>query len=182
MHETEDDLRRLQELIDGSHARGGAHLRSIFDEARRLSAHDLSVLLRGVCVLALATVTERCEPRVAPVDGLFFRGHFWFGSSTDSARFRHIRRRPGVSASHTRGEDLAVVVHGRAVEIDVEAPEHATFRAYLLEVYPDWEEWWSETTPPYARIEPHALFTFASDRAKLLAQTDETAPDPHRAG
>jgi len=37
-------------------------------------------VLAGVQVLELATVTPRGEPRVAPVDGLFFRGHFgWFG-------------------------------------------------------------------------------------------------------
>jgi uncharacterized pyridoxamine 5'-phosphate oxidase family protein len=114
-------------------------------------------------VLALATVTARGEPRVAPVDGLFFRARFWFGSSGQSARFRHIRARPAVSATHLRGEELAIVVHGLAVEVDVGAPEHAALRSYLLETYPDWEQWGAGS--PDARIEPKAMFTFRAGGA-----------------
>ena len=158
MHETEADLRELQDLLDRSHAAAGPHLRAIFDDDRRIPAADLPALLPGVQVLALATVTAKGEPRVAPVDGLFFRARFWFGSSETSARFRHIRARPAVSATHLRGEELAIVVHGRAVEADVAGPEHAAFRAYLLETYPDWESWGAGS--PYARIEPSAMFTF----------------------
>jgi uncharacterized pyridoxamine 5'-phosphate oxidase family protein len=158
VHETEKDLRELQELLDASYGAAGPHLRSIFNEPRRIPAVELPALLPGVQVLALATVTARGEPRVAPVDGLFFRARFWFGSSEQSARFRHIRARPAVSATHLRGEELAIVVHGLAVEVDVGAPEHAAFRSYLLETYPDWEQWGAGS--PYARIEPKAMFTF----------------------
>ena len=161
MYETEDDVRELQALLDASHAAAGPHLRAIFDERRRIPAAELPELLPGVQVLALATVTVRGEPRVAPVDGLFFRGRFHFGSSHDSARFRHIRARPAVSAAHVRGEQLAIVVHGRAVEIDTAAPPQAAFRVYLMETYPDWEEWGAGA--PYARIEPSAMFTFRAE-------------------
>src|SRR5689334_5287922 len=130
VHETDADLAWLQELMDRSHAGAGEHLRAIFDDERRIPAAELPALLPGVQVLALATVTARGEPRVAPVDGLFFRARWHFGSSERSARFRHIRARPAVSATHLRGEELAIVVHGRAVEIDPRAPEHAAFRAY----------------------------------------------------
>jgi hypothetical protein len=129
VHETADDIAWLQELLDRSHAGAGEHLRAIFDDERRIPAAELPALLPGVQVLALATVTARGEPRVAPVDGLFFRGRWHFGSSERSARFRHIRARPAVSATHLRGEELAVVVHGRAVEIDPRAPEQAGLRA-----------------------------------------------------
>ena len=94
MHETDEDLRGLQDLVDHSHAGAGEHLRAIFDDDRRIPAAELPALLAGVQVLALATVTARGEPRVAPVDGLFFRGRWHFGSSDRSARFRHIRARP----------------------------------------------------------------------------------------
>src|SRR3972149_4003964 len=116
MHETTADLRTLQSLLDRSYAAAGAHLLSIHTPDRRLAAADLVSTLTGVCVLDLATVTRDGRPRVSPVDGLFYRGAFWFGSSSDSLRFRHIRRRPAVSATHTRGESLAVTVHGSAVE------------------------------------------------------------------
>jgi hypothetical protein len=51
---------------------------------------------------------------VAPVDGIFFHGRFWFGSAENSLRFRHIRSRLSVIAAHTRGEDLCVIFHGSA--------------------------------------------------------------------
>lgn len=158
MHETADDLRALQRLIDDSHRSGGRHLRTIYSDERRLSAHDLSQLLRGVQVLNVATVTARCEPRVAPVDGLFFRGRWYFGSSPDSVRFRHLRARPQVSATHVRGEDLAVVVHGTVTLVDPDASEHAEFRGYLRETYPGWDSW--ARGNPYARIDASKMFTF----------------------
>jgi hypothetical protein len=159
VHETEDDLRELQRLLDESYDSAGRHLRSIFTEELRVPAADLPSLLPGVQVLNLATVTAACEPRVAPVDGLFFRGRFWFGSSDDSARFRHIRARPAVSATHTRGEELAVIVHGTAHEVDMRAPEQRGFRDYLIEVYgSDWEDWGSDA--PYARIDAARMFTY----------------------
>jgi uncharacterized pyridoxamine 5'-phosphate oxidase family protein len=160
VYETEEDLLALQELIERSHAGAGAHLRAIFDDERRIPAAELPALLPGVQVLALATVTARGEPRVAPVDGLFFRGRWHFGSGERSARFRHIRARPAVSAAHIRGEELAVIVHGRAVEIDPRGPGEEAFRAYLNETYPGWDgaDW--AAGAPYARIEPSAMFTF----------------------
>jgi uncharacterized pyridoxamine 5'-phosphate oxidase family protein len=157
MHETAEDIAELQRLITASHAGAGPHLRAIFDPARQIPAAELADLLPGVQVLNLATVTAKGEPRVAPVDGLFFRGEFWFGSSHESARFRHIRRNPAVSAAHTRGEELAVIVHGRAHETALD--ESHPFRAYCLEVYGDaWFEFGVDAA--YARIQPERMFTF----------------------
>src|SRR5205814_8781956 len=132
MHETGDDLRALQQLLDRSYDAAGEHLRRITTPERRLDADDVSSRLTGMCLLALATVTRDCRPIVGPVDGIFYRGAFHFGSSPDSVRFRHVRSRPQVSATHLPGEHLAVTVHGRAVPVDVRAAEHAGFRATLL--------------------------------------------------
>ena len=65
MHETEADLRELQELLDRSHAGAGPHLRAIVDEDRRIPAAELPALLPGVQVLALATVTALGGRRVS---------------------------------------------------------------------------------------------------------------------
>jgi uncharacterized pyridoxamine 5'-phosphate oxidase family protein len=167
MHETSADLAALQELLDASYTRMGEHMRSIHTPERRVSAEDLAQVLRGVRVLDLATVTAKCEPRVGPVDGLFFRGHFYFGSGAESVRFRHVRARPQVSACHTVGETFATIVHGRAVEIDVRTESEAPFLGYIHEVYPDWEEWYSESTPPYARIEASAMYAYAFEPSVL---------------
>src|SRR3954471_15903948 len=133
MHETPADIAALQQLLDASYQRIGTHMRSIHTPERRVFAADLAHVLRGVRVLDLATVTANCEPRVGPVDGLFYRGRFWFGSGEESVRFGHIRRRPQVSACHTVGETFAVIVHGRAVEIDIHGADHAGFLAYVRE-------------------------------------------------
>jgi uncharacterized pyridoxamine 5'-phosphate oxidase family protein len=167
MHETADDLDRLQSLLDDTYSRMGTHMREIHTPERRVSAADVAAILRGVRVLNLATVTAKCEPRVGPVDGLFYRGQFYFGSGEDSVRFRHIRSRPQVSGSHTIGETFAVIVHGTAVEIDVSAPEHQGFRAMLLEVYPDWEEWYPGSPPPYARIDGERMYAYAFEPSAL---------------
>src|SRR5438067_7952270 len=135
MHETPDDLAELQGLLDRSFARAGSHLLSIFDPSRRLDAAQLSEILSGVRVLNLATVTASGEPRVGPVDGHFHRGRWYFGSSPDSVRFKHIRARPAVSAAHTVGEELAVVVHGTAAVLDMSFAAEAGLRAQLMETY-----------------------------------------------
>ncbi len=167
MHEAPDDLDRLQRLLDASDAAAGTHLRSIITAERRLTATEVCARLRGMCLLALATVTSDCRPVIGPVDGIFYRGSFHFGSSPDSLRFRHIARRPQVSATHLPGEHLAVTVHGRAEPVDVRASEHEGFRAVLLEAYvprygPEWEDF-LDSGPAYARIEAARMFTFHLD-------------------
>ncbi len=165
MHETPEDLAALQQLIDRSYASAGEHLLSIHTPERRLSAEDLADRLTGMCLLSLATVTSDCRPIVGPVDGIFYRGSFHFGSSPSSVRFRHISARPQVSATHLPAEEFAVTVHGRAVSVEVAAPEAAGLRQTLLEIYvprygPEWEEF-LDSGPVYARIEATRMFTFA---------------------
>ena len=160
MYESEEELRALQALLDASYARAGGHLRSIWGEDSRLDASELSAELGGVQVLDLATVTPGGEPRVAPVDGLFFRGAFWFGSAEHSLRFRNIRANPAVSGAITRGlETFLVIVHGRAVELDPRGPDAGGFAAYPREIYDfDWDA--EHPDAPYARIEARTLLAF----------------------
>jgi hypothetical protein len=167
MHETDDDLLALQDLLDRSYASAGAHLLSIHMPSRRLDARQMSERLTGMCLLALATASRDGRPFVGPVDGIFYRGLFYFGSSPDSQRFRHIQRRPDVSAVHLPGEQLAVTVHGRAIPIDVGGGAEAGFRQTLLDVYvprygAEWEDF-LDSGPLYARIEPTRMFSFYTE-------------------
>jgi pyridoxamine 5'-phosphate oxidase len=164
VHESATDIAALQELLDRSYANAGPHLLSIHTPDRRLGAEQLCERLTGMRLLTLATVTADGRPIVGPVDGIFYRGAFHFGSSPDSVRFAHIRRRPQISATHLPGEELAVTVHGRAAPIDVRAAEHDGFRQTLLEVYVprygrEWEEF-LDSGPVYARIEAERMFGF----------------------
>ena len=96
-------------------------------------------------MLNVATVTAACEPMVAPVDGLFYRGKVLFGFPPGSIRGQHLRARPQVSATHSRGEDYCVIVHGRAQEIDLDARKHADVLDYFKEVYgASWDYWHEE--------------------------------------
>lgn len=160
MYETDADLQELQRLLDRSFERAGEHLRGIWGEDSRLDAESLVAELPGVQVLDLATVTPRGEPRVAPVDGFFYRGHFWFGSSPYSFRFRNIRANSAVSAAITKGgETFLVLVHGDAIEIDPRGPEAGGFARYPREVYDfDWDT--AHPDAPYARIEAKTLLAF----------------------
>ncbi len=164
MFETAQDLETLQALLDRSYERAGAHLLSIHTPERRLSAEELAERLTGMRLLVLATVTADGRPITGPVDGIFHRGAWHFGSAATSVRFRHIRARPQVSATHLPGEELAVSVHGRAVPVDVRAGE---FRRTLEQVYaPRYGQEWvrdfldaEQDAPVYARIEADRMFT-----------------------
>lgn len=162
MHETPDDICALQELLDRSYAAAGPHLRSITTPERRVRVEELVQMLTGMCLLVVATVTSDCRPIAGPLDGVFYRGAFHFGTAPDSIRYRHLLARPQVSATHLPREEFAVNVHGRAAPVEVTGG----FRETLLEVYvprygPDWEQF-LDSGPVYMRIDADRMFTFQS--------------------
>jgi Pyridoxamine 5'-phosphate oxidase len=160
VHETADDIRALQVLLDRSYARAGSHLRSITTPERRVGAEELVERLTGMCLLVVATVTTDCRPIAGPLDGIFYRGAFHFGTAPDSLRYRHLLARPQVSATHLPREEFAVTVHGRALPVQVTGG----FRETLLDVYvprygPEWEQF-IDSGPVYMRIDAARMFTF----------------------
>jgi nitroimidazol reductase NimA-like FMN-containing flavoprotein (pyridoxamine 5'-phosphate oxidase superfamily) len=164
MKETDADLERLQELIDRSYAGAGTHLLRIHTPERRLDAAQVAERLTGMRLLALATAGSDGRPVVGPVDGIFLHGAFHFGSAPESVRARQIAARPEVSATHLPGEELAITVHGRAVAVDVNAPEGAELRQTLLDIYvPRYGESWAdmlESGAIYWRLDPARMFAF----------------------
>ncbi len=166
MRETEADLARLQALLDASYAAAGPHLLRIHTPERRLDAAAIAERLTGMTLLTLATVSAAGKPVAGPVDGVLLHGSFHFGSAPDSARARHIARRPDVSAVHLPGEELAVTVHGRALPVGVNAGdgEGAELREVLLGIYvPRYGEEWAEmleSGATYWRIDAERIFAF----------------------
>jgi hypothetical protein len=160
MRETSDDIRALQQLLDRSYETAGSHLKSITTPDRRVTAEQLVEELTGMCLLVVATVTRDCRPIAGPLDGVFYRGAFHFGTAPDSIRYRHLLARPHVSATHMPREEFAVNVHGRAVPVEIAGG----FRETLLEVYvprygPDWEKF-LDSGPVYMRIDADRMFSF----------------------
>lgn len=169
MRETAEDLARLQALLDASYAAAGAHLREVITPERRLSAEQLPARLQGMCLLTLATVTADGRPINGPVDGFFYRGEWYFGSSHESLRIRHIRQRPQVSATYLPGEEISVTTHGRAHEIDARTHDEGGFAEVVVGYYSArfaGAEAMLETSA-YARIEAERMFTFYLDPGEV---------------
>ncbi len=163
MRETAADLRQLQDLLDRSQDLAGPHLREMLSRVRWLTAKEVCARLCGINLLSLATVTSRGRPLVGPVDGIFFRGAFHFGSSYDSVRIGHIRRRPWVSATYVPEENLAVTVRGEASMLDMRADENSDLREQVLNIYtpkygPEWEVFLDANA--YVRINANRMLTF----------------------
>jgi hypothetical protein len=174
MHETPEDIRALQALLDRSYDAAGAHLRSITTPERRVAAEELVERLTGMCLLVVATVTADCRPIAGPLDGIFYRGAFHFGTGPNSIRYRHLLKRPQVSATHLPREEFAVNVHGRAMPLDIGSAECRGLRETLFEVYgpryghEDWERFLEggddpANSPVYIRIDADRMFTFQMD-------------------
>lgn len=165
MHETAEELSRLQHLLDQSAARAGPHLRGIITDDRRLTARQLSDRLTGLRLLVVATVTADGRPLAGPVDGFFLHGAFHFSSGRDSVRMRHLAVRPAVSASYLPGEQLAVSVHGRAELFELASGAGAELRQAMLDHYlprqgPEFETWLNQLGALGARIVAEKMFTF----------------------
>ena len=130
MRETPAELQRLQTLLDDSVARASPFLRSSFQMPEHsLSATQLAAHLQDALTVALATVTARGEPRVAPISALFVHASFYVPTVAQSARAQHLARRPGASLTYFEGTDLAVIAHGGARIIDARHPDFADLDA-----------------------------------------------------
>ena len=160
MHETPEDMERLQTLLDRSIERAGAFLRSSFEMPEHsLSAGQLVRYVQGNQVVAFATMTAKGEPRVAPIGSLFFRGRFYIPTVATAARTRMVAAHPAVSLTHYAGIDLAIIAHGSATTIPADhgdfTPLEAMQRAASGSSVNDWGE------GVYLRVEAETLVTFA---------------------
>jgi uncharacterized pyridoxamine 5'-phosphate oxidase family protein len=163
VYETNEEVAELQGLLDRSYAAAGSHLLSIHTENWRVSAEKLCELLQGMCVLNLATVSSKGEPAIAPVDGQFYRGRWYFGSSRTSVRAKHIKAQPAVAVAHTRGEELSVTTHGIAREFDRSSERALGYRRLLEEIYggPMTEDHWEGDDIVYWELQPKKMFAIA---------------------
>jgi len=169
MRETPDEIAELQRLLDASLARSSAHHRMVFT-GRTLTAEQLVEVLRGMCPLAVATVTAKGEPRISGADGHFLHGRWHFGTARDAVKARHLAARPAASVAHMRGEDLGVFAHG-TVEILNPAGGEPTadwpdLLAYFQDFYGEDAFDWDEEVV-YFRLHPHWMTVYAPDPAKL---------------
>ncbi len=165
MYESDDDLSRLQDLLDRSLERAGEHLTSIFTPTRVVPADVLVEAVTGMCTLTLSTVTAAGEPRISAVDGHFLRGRWLFTTSGTAVKIRHLRARPAVSVAHVRGEALGVFVHGRAVLMDPDEVPDWVEEHLVLHYGASPSSWGPDIV--YAWVRPTWMVAYAADAAAL---------------
>jgi GNAT superfamily N-acetyltransferase/general stress protein 26 len=159
MRETPEDIEGLQALLDTSIQRAGAFLRRSFQMPEHsLTAQQLINYWLDVQTVALATVTTRGEPRIAPIGSLLYRGEIYIPTVATAARTRHIMKRPAVSLTLFRENELAIIVHGSATII---SPDHAEFETLedllYASTYTKAGEWGEGV---YLHIQAEAIYTY----------------------
>jgi len=163
MRETSSDLDQLQALLDRSVERASPFLRSSFEMPERsLSAAALGERLEGMLTVSLATVTAAGEPRVAPIDAVFLRGHFYVPTVAQAARARQLARRPAVSLTYYEGRTLAVIVHGRAEVVRPGAEPFAEVEEIRIVAGGQPIAEWSGD-PIFLRIIPDLFYSYAKE-------------------
>jgi len=182
LYETDEDLRRLQARLDTSHVGMGVHMRSILTPDKRLTARQVVAHLQGIRHVALATVTARGEPRVAPLDALFIRGRFHLGTGGAATRLRHIEQRPAVSLTYFAGDEVAVTAHGWATRLPRGHPDVPALEVIYVALYGSSPFGWAPDVT-LIRVEPTTMYAYAPrpDRFPERPTTPEiplTGPAP----
>ena len=140
MHESTEDLKWLQALLDATYREAGAHVTSVHSIEARLSAGDVVRQFQGAHTLVVATVTEGGRPISGPVDAFLFRGRFHFRTVRHAVRNRHLARSRAITGTHVRGDELVVSVHGCAQPLDL-AGADAAFAELANDWYGDAQMW-----------------------------------------
>ena len=170
--ETEAELAELQSLLDASLAGATEHLQSIVTPGQRtLTAAQVTAVCRGMCTLAISTVTANGEPRVSAVDGHLLHGRWYFSTARGAAKARHLAARPAVSVAYIRGEEVGVFTHGRAEPLNPvggpDDPDWPALLQYMTDHYGSSPLSWGDVV--YYRLRPHWVVTFASHPDELMA-------------
>jgi uncharacterized pyridoxamine 5'-phosphate oxidase family protein len=160
MFESEDEIRDLQTLIDRTFAVANPHLAKIVKPERRLSARQVVRYLQGIKHVAFATVNERGEPRVAPLDGVFIHGRFTVSTGGRAARLKHIRANPACSAAHMDGDTIGIVAHGHATIIGRDDDGVEELEPVWREIYGSSPFEWGEGVV-FMRVEPTSMWAYA---------------------
>jgi uncharacterized pyridoxamine 5'-phosphate oxidase family protein len=160
MYETEDEIRELQALIDRTLSRANPHLLSIVKPSRQLSARQVVRYLQGTKHVSFATVNERGEPRVAPLDGVFIHGRLTVSTGGQAARLAHLRVNPACSAAHVDGDRIGIVVHGRAAIMGAGDPGVDEIEPVWREIYESSPFDWGDGVV-LMRIDPTSMWAYA---------------------
>jgi uncharacterized pyridoxamine 5'-phosphate oxidase family protein len=162
MYESENDIEALQTLIDRTFSHAKPHLAGIVKPERRLSARQIVRYLQGTKHVAFATVNERGEPRVAPLDGVFIRGQLTVSTGGQAARLKHLRANPACSAAHFDGDTIGIVIHGHATIIGRDDEGVEAIEPIWREIYGSSPFEWGDGVA-FMRVEASSMWGYASE-------------------
>jgi uncharacterized pyridoxamine 5'-phosphate oxidase family protein len=160
MFETENEIRELQALMDRTIAHANPHLLGIVKPERQLNARQVVRYLQGTKHVAFATVNERGEPRVAPLDGVFVHGRFTVSTGGRAARLKHLRANPACSATYMDGDTIGIVVHGHATIIGQGNEGADELVPVWRDIYGSSPFEWGEGVV-FMRLEPTSMWAYA---------------------
>jgi uncharacterized Zn-binding protein involved in type VI secretion len=161
VRETAKELAALQSLIDRSFKRTGPHMKAIIHPGKySLSAKQVVKLLDGMKTVAVAAPAPKGDPLVAPMDGWFLHGKFFFSSGGDSIRIKGLRKRPRASIAYFEGERFLINAHGPVVLMFKGHPDvdeiDETFKKHYGGSAFDWSD-----EGVYVRLDADRFFTYS---------------------
>lgn len=154
------DRDTLDEMLRASAERAGAHLRASFQLPEQMLPADgvLALYAGGPQTGALATVTARGHPRVAPVTTILHGTSFCIPTVRSAARCRHIRANPATSLT-VYGDGWAILAHGTSTLVGPQAPEFNGIDDRALATGLGSVSSWGEGV--YVRLAPESLIAWA---------------------
>ena len=168
MHETEQDIKDFQKLIGTSNHTASPHMKAAMQLPKKaLKAEQIIRHLQGIHTVALAVSTSSGTPQIEMAKALFYRTKFYVPTIRTALRTRYVTHQPTVSLNMHRGDDLWLIVNGKAVVINPNDEDEAireefriideVHRTFSNDVPADWKD------GVYLRITPFRFFTSVSD-------------------
>jgi len=159
MRETPEEVAELQALMDRTMAKVNPHFAAIVTTKNRLTAQQICAYLQGTRIVAFATVSQKREPRVSPLDSLFLHGRFTLSTGLEATRIGHLRANPSCSAVYLEGDRVAVVVNGTVGWLERDHPDHDEIHGAWTTQYGGDPYGWGNIA--FFRINPTAMWTYA---------------------
>jgi uncharacterized Zn-binding protein involved in type VI secretion len=161
VRETAAELAELQALIDRSLARTRPHMRAIIHPGKySLNAKQVVKLLDGMKTVAVAAPAPNGDPLVAPMDGWFLHGKFYFSSAGDAVRIRGLQKRPRASVAYFEGERFLINAHGPVELMFKDHPGVSEIDAIFLDHYGSSAFDWSDDGV-YVRVDADRFYTYS---------------------
>lgn len=167
MRENAEELAALQALIDRSHKRIGPHMKAITEPRKySLSAKQVVKLLDGMKTVAVAAPAPNGDPLVAPMDGWFLHGKFFFSSGGESIRIKGLRKRPRASIAYFEGERFLINAHGPVELMFKGHPDVGEIDATFTKHYGGSAFDWSDEGV-YVRLDADRFYTYSRTPKKF---------------